>query len=297
LEENIKILCFGEILWDYLPAGRRPGGAPMNVAWHLNRFGMNSLIASSVGADQEGRDLTDFVKSSEMDSGLIQVNSDLPTSKVHVHLDENNNASYEICEPVAWDDIMLDQNLINEARQAKAIVYGSLVARNKSTRDTLCKLLKNDFLKIMDVNLRVPHNHREIVEMLIQRSDIIKLNEDELTIISNWYNLSGTLRERMLGIQREHHLKSVIVTRGKDGACLIDKGNFYSHQGYKVITTDTVGSGDAFLAGYLASYFKGTDINQALSQACAVGAFVASQSGATPAYSHSTIQSFIESAK
>jgi fructokinase len=294
MKEREQILCFGEILWDCLPGGRQPGGAPMNVAFHLNRFGLKSKVASSVGNDQDGLDLMGFLRKSGLDTQLIQVNEHLPTSTVKVSLDKNNNATFEICEPVAWDDIAITPELFKEADNSKAIVFGSLVARNISTRDSLLKLLGKDLIKILDVNLRPPFASEDIVKTLLEKADILKLNDDELIIITNWYKLNGNIAERMHAFQKIFQFDSLIVTRGQDGAYLIHGNEFYKHDGFRVDTVDTVGSGDAFLAGFLAALFENKDMKQALTDACAIGALVATRAGATPEYDKSSIQSLKE---
>jgi fructokinase len=290
MKKNDKVLCFGEILWDNLPSGARPGGAPMNVALHLSRFDINATVTSSIGNDKKGADLIAFLNESGLRTDLIQIHESLPTSEVLVHLDEHNSATYEICEPVAWDEISLNHELIVEAKASKAIVFGSLASRNSITRNTLMKLLENDILKIMDVNLRPPYDTEEIVKTLLQKSDIVKLNDDELVTISNWYHLSGTLEERMKSLYILLNLKTLIMTMGKDGASVLHENELYHHKGFKVATVDTVGAGDAFLAGFLAALFDKKDVPQALKEACAIGAYVTSQVGATPLYTKDVIQ-------
>jgi len=290
MKNNDNVLCFGEILWDNLPSGARPGGAPMNVALHLTRFGINATVSSSIGNDKKGIDLIAFLEASGLRTDLIQHHKSLPTSEVLVHLDEHNSATYEICEPVAWDEISLNQELFKEVLVSKAIVFGSLASRNPITRNTLMKLLENDLLKIMDVNLRPPYNTEEIVKTLLMKSDIVKLNDDELIAITDWYNLSGTLEERMKSLYILLNLKTLIMTMGKDGASVIHENEFYHHKGFKVATVDTVGAGDAFLAGFLAALFDKKSVPQALKEACAIGAYVTSQAGATPLYTKDVIQ-------
>jgi fructokinase len=294
MKANGKILCFGEILWDCLPNGRMPGGAPMNVALHLNRFGINSLLASSVGDDKLGAELKEFLTKSGLATHLVQTNLHLPTSEVKVTLDKENNATFKICEPVAWDEISLNNELLDAIHNSKAIVYGSLVARNLHTRKTLLALLENDLTKIMDVNLRPPYDNENIVKELLSKSNIVKLNDDELIKVTTWYNMKGTLEVRMRALQEIFHFDILIVTRGKDGACLIQNDDFYEHKGFSVKTVDTVGSGDSFLAGFLAAIIEGKDMNSALKEACAIGAFVATQSGATPEYDKNIMMSIIE---
>lgn len=294
MNTNNQILCFGEILWDNLPSGPVPGGAPMNVALHLSRFGISSSVASSIGNDKKGADLITFLKQSGLRTDLVQVHETLPTSEVLVFLDEHNTASYEICEPVAWDGIALTPELIDEAKSSTAIVFGSLASRNSTTRNTLIKLLENNILKIMDVNLRPPYDTEANVKPLLEIADIVKLNDDELMKISAWYNLSGTLEDRILSFGSLLNLETLIVTLGKNGAYILHKNQLYHHNGFKVATEDSVGAGDAFLAGFLAAFFDGKDLNTALTEASAIGAFVASQPGATPNYTKDVIKTFIK---
>ncbi len=294
MNTNNQILCFGEILWDNLPSGPVPGGAPMNVALHLSRFGISSSVASSIGNDKKGADLITFLKQSGLRTDLVQVHETLPTSEVLVFLDEHNTASYEICEPVAWDGIALTPELIDEAKSSTAIVFGSLASRNSTTRNTLIKLLENNILKIMDVNLRPPCDTEANVKPLLEKADIVKLNDDELMKISAWYNLSGTLEDRILSFGSLLNLETLIVTLGKNGAYILHKNQLYHHNGFKVATEDSVGAGDAFLAGFLAAFFDGKDLNTALTEASAIGAFVASQPGATPNYTKDVIKTFIK---
>lgn len=289
MQSNTQILCFGEVLWDNLPSGAVAGGAPMNVALHLHQFGLQALVASSVGDDASGEKLIDFLKEAGMDVRLVQKHVSLPTSQVLVKLDENNNATYEICEPVAWDDIKLEAALEDAASKSKAIVFGSLSLRNAETKGTLLQLLDKPMTKIMDVNLRAPFIDEETIRLLLSKSNIVKLNDDELITITDWYGYEGSQQERMQQLYDALKLDVLITTRGSKGACLIAEGQYCEHQGFKVKTVDTVGSGDAFLAGFLAAMFEGKEMKQAITEACAIGAYVATQAGATPKYSKDEI--------
>ncbi len=131
------VICFGEVLWDMLPKGPKPGGALLNVAIHLKQQGQNPILVSKVGNDNEGVQLLQFLSYSKLNTDYIGIDPELPTSKVMVHLDKNKNATYEICEPVAWDNIhfvKLNKNILSEA---SFIIFGSLASRNITTRETL----------------------------------------------------------------------------------------------------------------------------------------------------------------
>jgi fructokinase len=83
------------------------------------------------------------------------------------------------------------------------------------------------------------------------------------------------------------------VTKGENGAILYCNGEFYEHPGFKVNAVDTVGAGDAFLAGLIASLLNKKEPADALAFACATGAFVASKAGATPEYDMTEINTIL----
>lgn len=291
---NNEILCIGEVLWDRLPSGAKPGGAPMNVALHLNAIGLDVVIASSIGKDEPGDELKSFLESSGVATDYIQVDESLPTSEVLVHLDDNNNATYEICEPVAWDSIRLSEKLMAKAKRSGLMIYGSLASRNPLTRETIMSLLEYDGVKLIDVNFRKPYDSQEVVEALLQKTDIVKLNDDELVVFAQWYNKHKHDEKSLIKWFVSHYnIQMLCVTKGENGALLYCDGEFYEHPGFKVNAVDTVGAGDAFLAGLIASLLDEKKPADALAFACATGAFVASKTGATPEYDMNAINTIL----
>ncbi len=292
---NKEILCFGEVLWDCLPSGAKPGGAPMNVALHLNAIGLDVAIASSVGNDEAGAELKKFLEGAGMSTSYVQIDEELPTSEVLVHLDENNNATYEICEPVAWDNIKFTDSLKVKAKSSGLMIYGSLASRNTQTRETLMSLLDFEGVKLIDVNFRKPYNSKEVVEKLLEKTDVVKLNDDELAVFAEWYNISNDDENSLVKwFVSKYNIKMLCVTKGANGALLYSEGRFYNHPGFKINAVDTVGAGDAFLAGLIASLLNGKDAENALAFACATGAFVASKAGATPKYNMDEINAIMQ---
>ena len=292
--KNKQILCIGEVLWDRLPSGAKPGGAPMNVALHLNAIGQSVSIASRIGNDEPGKELKSFLEESGLSTEYVQVDEHLPTSEVLVHLDENNNATYEICEPVAWDNLELTDSLIAKAREAGMLIFGSLASRNPMSRRTVMQLLESDAVKLIDVNFRKPYDTKEVVEALLEKTDIVKLNDDELVVFAQWYNKhKHDERSLIKWLALQYDVKMVCVTKGDKGALLYWNGEFYEHPGFKVNAVDTVGAGDAFLAGLVCSLFENHPPQDALAFACATGAFVAGKAGATPKYDMDQINAIL----
>lgn len=292
--KNKQILCIGEVLWDRLPSGAKPGGAPMNVALHLNAIGQNVSIASRIGNDESGKELVSFLEESGLSTEYVQVDEHLPTSEVLVHLDENNNATYEICEPVAWDNLELTDSLIAKSKEVGIFIFGSLASRNPISRNSIMKLLENDAVKLIDVNFRKPYDNKDVVEALLEKTDIVKLNDDELVVFAQWYNKHKHDEKSLVKwLAQQYDVKMVCVTKGDKGALLYWNGEFYEHPGFKVNAVDTVGAGDAFLAGLVSSLIENHPPQDALAFACATGAFVAGKAGATPKYDMDQINAIL----
>jgi fructokinase len=279
-----KILCIGEILWDMLPDGAKAGGAPMNVALHLKKFGLDVKFAGRIGFDNLGHELKDFLTRQGLDTSLLQVDPDLPTSTVQVHLQTDHQVNFEIVDNVAWDRIELTDNLVEASKEATVIIFGTLASRHQFTRNNIIKLLDNNCLKLIDVNLRTPFISQNVVEKLLQKANIAKLNDDELKVIAGWHAIKDHEQNLTRWFAEKYECEIVCVTRGANGALIYNKGRIHEHPGYKVRVNDTVGSGDAFLAGFLATYLNGEQLNKSLGFACATGALVATKAGGTPDY-------------
>jgi len=278
-----RIICFGEVLWDLLPNGKFPGGAPMNVAYHLTNFGVATQVISRVGDDNNGKELIQFLAEKGVDTYLIQKDAFYPTGMVNVKLDEKGSPSYEIVKPIAWDYINVDLINIKAVKDAGAIVFGSLAARNKRTKETLFSLLEKAKLKVFDVNLRTPFYSKELIEQLLFQADIVKMNEEELDLIGSWFFVHLPTYTLAQKIKTHFSLEILIVTQGSKGAFAVNKKDEIKSIGAKkVAVVDTVGSGDSFLAGFLYKYLRYESIFACLDFAARTGALVATKKGGTP---------------
>lgn len=286
---NKNILCFGEILWDSFGDGRQPGGATMNVAFHLAQQGTPVCFVSSVGSDKAGLELLEFLKGNNLYSPLMQRNEQLPTCEVTVQLDDKQQATYVIPEPVSWDRIQPQKELTKKAKQASAIVFGSLVCRQEVSRNTLLNLLdESKALKVFDVNLRAPHYSQSTIETLAAHADVVKMNEEEANLLLT--GKKGDLKDRIIEFRQKYHAQTICVTLGERGAIVWHDHKFYEHPGYNVSVADTVGAGDAFLATFVNGLLNELPMDQILNRACAVGAFVAGKRGANPLYVEAVVE-------
>lgn len=285
-----NIICFGEMLWDMLPTGKMPGGAPMNVAIHLKNFGNNASIISRVGTDDLGTELINFIEENGLNTKFIQHGQTHLTGVVKVNMDDKNNVSYKIVKPVAWDYILLETEALEAVKQSDCFVFGSLSARSEQTFETLKNLLAVAKFKVLDINLRPPYYDKVTIEYLLNNTDLLKLNHIELDEISAWFFTSETIQENLIRLSELFKIKTICVTLGEDGAMLLHNNEFFKSTGFEVEVVDTIGSGDSFLASFISNFLKNTPVQNALLEACAMGALVATHHGASPIISKEEIQ-------
>lgn len=291
--EQHQVTCFGEILWDVLPSTRLPGGAPMNVAYHLRKLGVQSALISRVGRDDYGKDLVDLLVRNGLPTGYIQQDNDHATGLVYANLGDHNEVSYDIVFPSAWDFIEWKEDFRPLLNESAYFIYGSLASRNEVSRHTLYQLLEGAPTKVLDINLRPPHFDREGVEYLIRKANVLKMNSGELELVAGWYGHYRSLEEKILKVQDRYRIDTVLITMGGDGALVADKGQIHRHPGFRVQVADTIGSGDAFLAGFIYQKLRGASAGTALEFASGMGAFIATQRGACPDYQPGQVTALI----
>ena len=290
-----RVVSFGEILWDKLPSGKVPGGAPLNFAYRLKSFQNSLSIISKVGDDLLGKGLTEFLNKNGLDTEHIQISKIYKTGEVNVSIDKNGIADYDILNPVAWDDISLNLKNIELTKNSSVFVFGSLICRNMTSRRTLKELLKIAPFKLFDINLRSPYYNMNLIEELMLSSDFIKFNYEEIEEISTIYiNKKATLENMIETISEKTKTKNICVTMGEKGACYYTNNSFYYQDGFKINVLDTVGAGDSFLATLVEGILNKTKPQEILKKACAVAALVASKKGATPLVSLTEINYLIE---
>jgi fructokinase len=282
--DNHKVVCFGEVLWDIFPSDAVPGGAPMNVAYHLHKQHKNPVIITAVGNDKKGKELLDIFSGYGLCTDFIQTDPQHETGKVFAKSNEDHEVVYDIIKPVAWDFIKWNAALGELVSHSEYFVFGTLASRSAESKNTLLKLLESAKTKVLDINLRPPHFDKNIVEELLTKTDLLKLNLSELELITEWYSRFSDIKDRVIFLTNKFNIKNVVVTKGGDGAVLFYNGNEYTHRGYKVEVADTVGSGDAFLSGLLGKLLDHAAPEEALEFAIRMGSFIATQKGACPDY-------------
>jgi fructokinase len=279
-----RILCFGEMLWDVFPGDEKIGGAPLNVAYHLNRLGLPATLVSRVGDDDRGMRILAFMKEKHLPADFIQLDSTHSTGSVLADVSNAAEVQYTIVNDVAWDHIEMHSSIYELAASSGFLVFGSLAARSATSKKTLFTLLEHPFTRILDLNLRPPFYSRELASALLGKADIVKLNMGELEILSEWLDLSGPPFDRLQKLSETLPAQIILLTMGPAGAAMMRDGRYAQVRGIPVRVANTVGSGDGFLAGFIKGLLSGWEDRRILQYGNALGALIASRDGACPCY-------------
>jgi len=282
----ITIAGIGELLWDILPSGEKLGGAPVNFAYHVGALGAEGFAISTVGDDNRGRRAIAELQLLGMDTSCISSAAEYPTGFVDACLDSNGVAAYTFPDDVAWDHLVINAAAAARAGRLDAICFGTLAQRSAPTRLAIhnyVKAMPGNALRICDLNLRQRFYTPQIIDASLALCSILKLNEEELSVLSGIYQLTGPVDERLRRLRDDHNLEMVILTQGPQGSLLLTDTRLSRSAGKPATVVDTVGAGDSFTAAVVIGLLLGRDLDELHETAARLAAYVCGQAGAMPA--------------
>lgn len=280
------VIGIGEALWDVLPTGKKIGGAPANFAYHVSQFSLPSMAVSAIGTDPLGDEIVQTFESVGLHTSLARL--PWPTGTVQVQVDADGVPVYDIREGVAWDNIPFTPELEALAADTRAVCFGSLAQRSSVSRETINRfldLLPDDgsVLKIFDINLRQSFYTKETVIDSMNRCNILKINDEELVVISRMMEWPGiNLRDKCWILLGRFNLRMLILTCGVNGSYVFTPGHISFLETPHVEVADTVGAGDSFTAAFTASLLLGRSVRAAHETAVRTSAYVCTQHGPMP---------------
>lgn len=284
--ERPVIAGVGEILFDIVGDSEELGGAPINFAYHAMMLGAEGYAVSTIGDDERGQRALDELSRRKLPTSCITTIEGYATGYVLARVDEAGVASYEFPDDIAWDHLSINDTAKELASRLDAVCFGSLVQRGHHSRRALSQylqMLPAKALKVFDINLRQNFYSAEVVLGSLKLADIIKLNDDELPILAEMAEISGSERELLAQLVAAYDLTLAVLTRGDRGSLLLRSGEVSDHPGIRAETIgDTIGAGDAFTAATVISLLNDYSLAEINEKANRVAAWVCSQKGAMP---------------
>jgi fructokinase len=280
------VVALGEVLWDLFPDGARFGGAPANFAHHAASLGADVWLVTGLGDDELGREARERLNQSGLQLDYVAIFQDYPTGRVEIKLNEQGEASYQFGNDEAWDHLQWSEGLAGLSVRCDAVCFGTLGQRHEDSRRVIQRFVSStpaDCFRVLDLNLRPPHSHLEVIEASLALANVLKLNGSELKFLADLLSLDGSDPEsRLRELAERFEFRAVALTLGENGALLFREGSCCRVDSQPVQLEDTVGAGDSFTAVVTAGLVAGADLSEIARWACRVAEFVCSRKGATP---------------
>jgi fructokinase len=286
----MKIISLGEVLWDILPSAEHLGGAPFNFAWNAHNLGHEVCFVSAVGNDRRGDRTLEQMSEAGLSTRFLRRISDHPTGTVTVEMDSLGLPQYTIHRPAAYDFPALSQADFDALLKPAPnwIYFGTLQQMSAPAHDFTLKLLAAapSAKLFYDINLRADCFTPELVCTLARHAHVLKLNEQEVSVVMAIGAIQGDSREQFCrNCLSTFQLDAICITLGPQGCALLMDNEYLEAPGFPVKVADTIGAGDAFSAALIHGINAGWHASQIAGFANRVGAIVASRPGGTPKWS------------
>jgi fructokinase len=279
-EPRMIPVIFGEVLFDCFPDGEAVlGGAPFNVAWHLQAFGDEPCFISRIGDDVYAAQIKRAMRRWGMVEIGVQQDTVYATGQVIVSIEEGE-PHYEIRADVAYD--FIDVTSLPQFDRPALLYHGTLALRNPASRHALDELeRRGDFSVFLDVNLRPPWWNKATVLDYLHRARWAKLNEHELAMLSD---AGDGIQARAEQLLKDCNLELLVVTQGAKGAVAYGDDGTVASVAPAAATrvVDTVGAGDAFTSVLLHGILNHWPLQQSLDAAQRFASAVVGIRGAVP---------------
>jgi fructokinase len=293
-------VVFGEALVDEFPTGQVVGGAPFNVARHLAAFMAPPLMITRIGDDRNGLAVrAEFERFVMTETGL-QVDPMEETGRVVVERDAQGHhftilprQAYDFIDPHAA--VASLSCLAGANAHAGILYFGTLAQREERSRQALEALFEaSPARRFLDLNLRPGQADEAIVTRSLLAADIVKVNEEELQALFQWYFQIGP-NDAPLATEEVHAacralldrfaLDALIVTLGHRGSVYFGAdGSLIANRDNPAppFVIDTVGAGDAFAAIFLLGRLRGWPLESTLARANEFAGAICAVTGPVP---------------
>ncbi len=273
------------------PITLSPGGSIFNTAIIASRLGTRSGIFSSLGNDDLGKFVKDFIKKEKLNFYPISRSDNHKTAIALALIDRFGNSRYSFYKNDTRVDYKIGEDLINIFSKAKAAYMGSSFTYADETFDisqVFVELAKAHSLKLFyDPNIRAasiidPAKARKRILFFVKKADFLKLSLDDIKFIAGTRNV-GMAYKKISSFTKA----AIIITRGKAGSVAFVGRKQIRTGSFNVAVKDTIGAGDAFGAALISRFSSSSseeeflnNIKEHITFASAVSAVTCSKHGA-----------------
>ena len=263
-----KVISIGEALIDFIPHEkgkalnevenflRVPGGAPLNVAAAVAKFGGKAQMLTKLGQDGFGDAILAEVEPLGVDVSRVSRTREANTALAFVSLREDGERDFSFYRNPSADMLLNEDEIVAEDFNKNDILHFCSVslidAPIKRAHKRAIEIAgKAEALISFDPNVRLPlwetpEKCREAIVEFLPMANIVKISDEELEFITGIKDEQEALNWLLQG-----NVKVLIYTKGTNGAEFITKDKKVFSPSFKVKAQDTTGAGDSFIGSFL----------------------------------------------
>lgn len=280
-----NILVIGSVLLDHYISENKHylGGACFNFAYHIHQLIGRLDFISRIGQDQAGAIIKEELTRRGFPTALIQYDRYKPTKTVQVIKNASNEPHYIIASDVATEYLDAPALAATDIENYQLIYFGTTIQNGLKSRATMRQLAEQGrHIKFCDINLRPGKYHADTIDYTLRLCNALKINHEELEVLSFQYDLSGDDPDKLLAISQRFMIPSICLTKAENGSLLYHQQQFSSHASRSLSVIDSVGAGDAFAAMYAIGLIRGWSAEQIVSVATDFASAICQIQGAVP---------------
>ena len=266
----MRILVFGETIWDVYPDKSTLGGASLNFCANLALLGDETWLFTGLGRDELGRRAAEMIRDYGIRDDFIQL-SDRPTGQCIVTLGEGGMPSYHVLQDTAYDNLRADDGTIDAIGKAgfDVFYFNTLSQRSPVSRASVRAILDRvNFPEIFcDVNIREGCWDRDSLALCMERATVAKVSREEAHFFPDCGLTDPALPFPDAVRKAFPNVRLLVYTLDADGSAVYDYETGTAHFSGKpeaVEVVSTVGAGDCYGASFLHCWMAAGDIAEAI---------------------------------
>lgn len=254
------------------------GGAESNVAIALKRLDVSVAWVGRLGNDTLGNlvrrellaEALEVVCARDEDAPTgLMIKERRTSSSTRVSYYRANSAGSRLCVDDIPADLIAGARLLHLTGITPALSRSAAAAVQHAIDCAKAAGVKVSF----DLNYRASlwsmQEAKSAYEDLIAQADVVFAGEEEAAIVVDYAENPIHLAERLAKLGPTE----IVIKLGAAGCAALVDGVEYHQPAIQVDAIDTVGAGDAFVAGYLAEWLRHESVPQRLLTAVRTGAF------------------------
>jgi ribokinase len=226
------------------------GGSAANFTVGVSRLGLNAGIMARIGKDQYGKYILSEFKRENIDTNRL------------IPIDEKTGMAFIAVEP-----------------EGERSIYTFMGANSKFKLENgdIALIKHSEILHITGMYIEVVEEASKYantlsfnpgallssygldnLEQILKRTDILFLNQKEVTILTDMECDDGALKLVETGVPL------VVVTMGNKGVTVYNQSGQIHYPANKLNVLDTTGAGDSFAAGFITSFYQKKGLKECL---------------------------------